>query len=204
MSDQLDGQCLTTMGQPSTPQPPPQPRKPTSPAPVASLIQPGYTDLGPPPPRPLRAPVYPLSSRPFLDQDMSNPPRLRTRSPQRPRTSRPDRPSHGTTQLGIPTAPSAPAVSALGPREPPPLDVPLPPGPSLYPQVPTPNPTVRPLSVPAECHLPRSRVHHASLQPGQSAYCQRCARVRQCVIGLAGGRSLCTDCLRQHFIDRLG
>lgn len=36
--------------------------------PTASLLQPGYTDLGQRLPRPLRAPAYPLSSRPFLDQ----------------------------------------------------------------------------------------------------------------------------------------
>lgn len=39
--------------------------------PTASLIQPGHTDLSSPPERPLRAPAYPLSSRPLLGQQDS-------------------------------------------------------------------------------------------------------------------------------------
>lgn len=55
-------------GQRPTPQPRTQRWWSTPVQPTASLIQPGNTDLGPRPPRPLRAPAYPLSSRPFLDQ----------------------------------------------------------------------------------------------------------------------------------------
>lgn len=41
-----------------------------------------------------------------------------------------------------------------------------------------------------------------SLQLSRLALCQACARVRHCMIGLEGGRVLCTECLRQHLIDR--
>ncbi|POS76370.1 hypothetical protein DHEL01_v205233 [Diaporthe helianthi] len=51
-----------------TPQARPQRRSSAPVQPTASLSQPGYTDLGSPPERPLRAPAYPLSSRPLLDQ----------------------------------------------------------------------------------------------------------------------------------------
>lgn len=50
------------------PLPPTQRRWSAPSPPTASLIQPGYTDLGPRAPRPLRTPAYPLSSRPILDQ----------------------------------------------------------------------------------------------------------------------------------------
>lgn len=71
MSNRPDRRRLTTWEQQPMPQPRTQHRWSTPTVPIASLVQPGYTSLGTRPPRPLRAPVYPLSSRPFLSQQTS-------------------------------------------------------------------------------------------------------------------------------------
>lgn len=68
MSNQPDHRRLTIWERLPTRQPRTRQRWSTPAQPTASLVQPGYTDLGPRPSRPLRAPAYPLSSRPFLDQ----------------------------------------------------------------------------------------------------------------------------------------
>lgn len=69
MPTQPDRQRLTTMcEQQPTPQAQTQHRWSAPVQPTASLVQPGYTDLGAQPPRPLRAPAHPLSSRALLDQ----------------------------------------------------------------------------------------------------------------------------------------
>lgn len=70
-SNQPERRRLTMWEKLPTRQPRTQQRWSTPVQPTASLIQPGYNDLGPQPPRPLRAPAYPLSSRPFLDQQTS-------------------------------------------------------------------------------------------------------------------------------------
>lgn len=68
MSKQPERRRLTMWERPSTTQPRTKRRWSAPARPSPSLIQPGYTNLAPRPPRPLRAPAYPLSSRPLLSQ----------------------------------------------------------------------------------------------------------------------------------------
>lgn len=254
----------------STHQPRTQQRWSTPILPTASLIQPGYTDLGPRPQRPLRAPAYPLSSRPFLSQSTS-PQRnssqnnsFQQTSPQQAsaqETDPPETPSprprlwkrvrrltrlfrlsrHDPTpgQASPPTSSPPPIITPLmpplgagpialvhpRPAPLPPHAPPLPSTPHISPQtLPEPSsPTTlppprahtarppanrRPLSVPPALHGatdPRDAEQYSSrpsLQLSRFALCQACTRVRHCMIGLGGGRVLCTECLRQHLINR--
>lgn len=240
--------------------------------PTASLIQPGYTDLGTRPPRPLRAPAYPLSSRPLLSQSNSTQrgssqdnsfqqtseqtsprqtspqetspqetpsprPRVWTRVRRLSRLFRLSRHDHAPGQVRPPISPSPPPI--ITPLIPPlgagpmalvhPRPAPLPPHPPPPPTplssshtLPEPSPLLpppprardahppanrRPLSVPPPLHGgdPREAEQYSSrpsLQLSRFALCQACSRVRHCMVGLGGGRVLCTECLRQHFIDR--
>lgn len=102
---------------------------------------------------------------------------------------------------------------------PPPAPTPFPsphtlPEPSPLPPLPPPRAHIahppanrRPISVPPPLHGgdPREAEQYSSrpsLQLSRFALCQACSRVRHCMVGLGGGRMLCTECLRQHFIDR--
>lgn len=258
-----------------TRQPQTQHRWSTPVQPTASLIQPGYTDLGPRPHWPLRAPAYPLSSRPYLSQSISPQRKFpqnnssyqisqqtspRQKSPQETSTQETPSPQprlwtrvrrlsrlfhlsqHDPTpgQASPPTSPSPPSIispliptlgagpMALEHPRPAPLPPPPPPptpllSPQTLPEPPSPNPLLpppiahiahppanrRPLSVPPALHDPDPRnaeqylySSRPSLQLRRFALCQTCARVRNCMVGLGGGRVLCTECLRQHFIDR--
>lgn len=72
MPTQPDLRRLTTIcEQQPSPQAQVQHRWSAPAQPTASLIQNGHIDLGSPPERPLRAPAYPLSMRPLLDQQDS-------------------------------------------------------------------------------------------------------------------------------------
>ena len=279
MSNRPDRRRLTTWEQHPTPQTRFQHRWSTPTMPIASLVQPGYDDLGPCPPRPLRAPAYPLSSRPFLSQQTStqrgpsyqastqqtsfdqNPPRLtfpQQTSPQNlPQQASTQETSHPRLRLrkrirrlssrllclsphentqaqaSLPTSPSP--LSAISSSVPPrgapvalehprPAPLPPPPPPALPPPppsdqslpglpIPPPHAHVahapakrRPLSVPPLLYGadPVAHDHHSrpSLQHGGFALCRGCSRARHCIIGLGGGRVLCTECLRQHFLNR--
>lgn len=261
----------------STHQPRTQRRWSTPVQPTASLIQPGYTDLGTRPPRPLRAPAYPLSSRPLLSQSNSTQrdssqnnsfqqtsqqtsphqtapqetsphetpsprPRLWTRVRRLSRLFRLSRHDPTPGQASPPASPSHPSIitplipplgagpiflehprpAPLPPHpSPPPAPTPLasshtPPEPSPLPPLPPPSAHMahppanrRPLSVPPPLHGatgPRDAEQYSSSRPSlqlsRFALCQACGRVRHCMVGLGGGRVLCTECLRQHFIDR--
>ncbi|KAG6368688.1 hypothetical protein INS49_002901 [Diaporthe citri] len=282
MSNQPDRRRLTMWERLPTRQPRTQQRWSTPIQPTASLIQPGYTDLGPRPPRPLRAPAYPLSSRPFLSQpaspqrdssqndsfrqssQQSSPqqifpqetspqetpspqPKLWTRVRRLSRLFRLSRHDPAPGQASPPTSPSplpiiTPLIPPLGggpialvhprpaplpPHPPPPPPPPPPPTPLLSPRtLPEPSPPLpllppahahiahppanrRPLSVPPALHGatdPRDAEQYSSSRPSlllsRFALCRACSRVRHCIVGLGGGRVLCTECLRQHFIDR--
>lgn len=263
MQDQPDHRRLTMWERLSTRHPRTQRRWSTPTQPKASLIQPGYTDLGPRPPRPLRAPAYPLSSRPFLDQQTSTqrkssqntssqqksqqispqkiPPRqispqsFSQEAPSQPGTRlwnrvrrlsrlfRPSRQDHSPAQASPPASPSSPPiivspiispqvsdaaaspVALENPRR-----APLPPPHAHKAHAPA---NRRPLSVPAPLRgapdPPMGEAEpetgqlppRASLQLSQFALCHACSRVRHCMVGLGGGRVLCNECLRKHFID---
>lgn len=259
---------------PSTRQPQTQHRWSTPVQPTASLIQPGYTGLGPRPPRPLRAPAYPLSSRPFLSQSAS-PQRGSSQPTSSQQISQQTSPQHASPQETSPEETPSPRSrletrfrrlsrlfrlsrhdptprQASPPTSPPPQSIistqippigavpialehprraplpphsPPPPPPTLLPSdenLPEPSPLPllppprahiayppanrRPLSVPPPLHGPDPRdaeqySSRPSLQLSRFALCQACGRVRHCMVGLGGGRVLCTECLRQHFID---
>lgn len=285
MSNQPDHRRLTVWERLPTRQPRTRQRWSTPVQPTASLIQPGYNDLGHRPPRPLRAPAYPLSSRPFLDQQTSSqrnssqdspsqqnfqptsPQEVPTQqtsprqaspqqTPSQPRTRlrhrvhrisrlfRLSRRADVPAQASPPTSPSPPSI--ISPPTPSPgadpvalehpRHAPLPPSPPLpppprtsiplhssqtFPQPPispsppfhtrSPHPPAnrRPLSVPPPLRGtddPREAeqyLHsHPSLQLSHLALCHACSRVRRCMVGLGGGRVLCTECLRQLFAER--
>lgn len=100
MSNQPDHRRLTIWERLPTRQPRTRQRWSTPVQSTASLIQPGYTDLGPQPPRPLRAPAYPLSTRPLLDQQNSPP--SPQNSPPSPQNSEQTSPRQTLTQQTSP------------------------------------------------------------------------------------------------------
>lgn len=267
MSKQPGRRRLTVWERPSTSQPRTKRRWSAPVLPSASLIQPGYTNLAPRPPRPLRAPAYPLSSRPLLSQQATqrytflddtsslqtseqespkqDPPkqtsqprnklrtrvrrisrlfRLSRRDDDAPAKANPPNPASPPTI--VPPSLPAPGTSPVALENPRPA--PLPPSALTLNTLPQTSPLIPPLRA-HTIHAPANRRPLSvppplrrgggpttgreageerwyppacpSLQLSRFALCQACSRVRHCIAGLGGGRVLCTECVRRHFVD---